>query len=276
MKELLKDNIKLCVDERPFAISLSGGTDSLCMLFSCEELGILPETAYTYVVSGGSKDLEMSEKVCEHYKIPLVVAEIPKNLVTLEVDVLKIIGDGIRGKVNIQCMHGHYYVAPLVKEKIILNGSGVDGLYGSYRSQILGGCRKDKRLFDKSRRDHLANPNDDAMRYQSELFLKYGIEVAYPYRCENIISYLMKLNWEEINNPRAKWVIVKEFPQFERFEVYRPRGSQQIVAGTRSLHDSLLADSSFNFRGRRRVIDLYKDLAERKSTAERKGFSLKK
>lgn len=262
MKKILMENIKLNVKGRPFGISLSGGTDSLCILFSCEELKMLPKTAYIYVVSGGSEDLEVSQKVCDYYKIPLVVAEIPKNLRALEEDTLRIIRDGIKGKVNIQCMHGHYYVAPLVKEKVILNGSGIDGLYGSYRSQILSGCGKDKILFDKSRVEHLSNPNDDAMIYQSELFLRYGIKVIYPYRSENIITYLMKLNWGEINKPKAKWVIVKQFPQFQKLKVYRPRGSQQIVAGTRSLHEDLLK-SKLNVMGRKRVIDLYKDLKKR-------------
>ena len=257
-KLLLPTDVSLSV-----ALSFSAGTDSLCLLFVLLDSGFKPKL-YTYALEGyESQDLKLANMVAQMYGLSLKVCWIPSDLKRLKIDVKRIIKDGIRGKVNIQCMHGHYYVAPRVKEKFIFNGSGVDGLYGAYRTFAFDGSREDKTIFDKVRRKHLANPNADGMIYQSELYSKMGVKVLYPYRDRKIVDFLMKLSWKEINKPRLKYVAIKNFTQFNFIEkLYRARGSQQLVAGVREFHNQLL-DTELNVKKRKSVLWLYKDLVEK-------------
>lgn len=254
IKEYLIDNIK-SLNETNLALSYSGGTDSNCILFSCLEIGIKP-ILYTYTVKGYlSPDLQISKRVAEFFKLKLYICEIPKETDSIYNDVMRMFKDGISGKVNIQCMHGHYYVAPQVKEKIILNGSGIDGIYGVYKNMVLV---KKSYKWNILRQEHLNKPNDDAMIYQSELFKRYGIQVYYPYRQKNILDYLMSKSYDEINKPKNKIITIKDFQNYydKITKIYNPRGSQQIRAGTRTLHDNLLG-SKYNKWNCKSIIQFY-------------------
>jgi asparagine synthetase B (glutamine-hydrolysing) len=170
---------------------------------------------------------------------------------------VRMLASKYEGKVCVQCMHGHEYVAPMVKERKILNGSGIDGLYGAYRQFAFNGSRKDKATFDAERQKHLDNPNDDAMEYQRQCYAAQGVKVLYPYRQPNIIQAVMAMSWKEINKPRLKYAIVKDYPEFKMFDRYwRARGSQQIVAGTRELHDKILA-TPLNVKGWKTPTPIY-------------------
>jgi asparagine synthetase B (glutamine-hydrolysing) len=252
MRTMLESNIEAGLEgyKGDVAISFSGGTDSTCMLLSLLALGFKPYL-YTYAVDKASLDLARARMCAEKFDLPLTVCMI--NPSRLEKDVRKVIKDGIKGRVCIQCMHGHNYVAPHVKQPFIFNGSGIDAIYGVYKSITIL-ARHDKTIFDQLRKVHLDNPNDDAMVYQSELYLKYGAKVLYPYRQPNIISFLMSKSWEEINRPRLKWITTKYYPEFNQLPkgYWRPRGSQQIIAGTRALHERLLT-GPLNHAHHRRV-----------------------
>lgn len=261
LKEKLKQFIQAAVNPDDVALSFSGGTDSLGILFSCLELSIKP-VLYTYTVQGyPSQDLEYARKVCTRYDLKLNVVTIPSDIGQLVFDVLHMLRDGIRGKVNIQCMHGHYYVAPLVKESQILNGSGIDGVYGVYREVLLNKKAKTQlTVFNEIRQKHLDNPNDDAMIYQTVEYDKHGVKILYPYRHSGFVDILMEKTWDEINRPRMKDIFVREYQeQFNGF--YRQRGSQQIIAGTRELHQKLL-QTCYNTKNYKRVDYVYKNMED--------------
>lgn len=262
LKTLLQNSIKNLVRNKDrVALSFSGGTDSLCILFSCLDLDIRP-TLYTYYVDGyPSEDLKIAKGIAEHYNLKLVKCKIPKDLETLKKDILHMMELSIQGKVNLQCCHGHLYVAKKVKEKQILNGSGIDGIYGTYKTFAFDGSRDSKWIFDDKRQKHIDNKNDDAMQYQSIIYGGHGVDVLFPYRDKLILDSLMQYGWAQINKPRNKHVITKCYNQFTWKGVYRPRGSQQIKAGTRDLHDMLIS-SNWNTKGRKRVIEIYKDVRE--------------
>lgn len=262
MRSLLRRSIAKLIGSHKaerIALNFSGGTDSTCLLLACLDLGIKPKL-YIYSLKGYiSPDLKKAQKIARHYSLGLELAWIPNTIDSLKRDTLNLINNGYRGKVSIQCIHGHYYIAPMVKEQVILNGSGVDGLYGSYRAMILSNARVDKGSFDIQRKKHLDNPNDDSMLYQHKCYAKYQTDVLFPYRVVEIVDYLMDKSWVEINRPRLKWIIVKDFPEITELKVYRSRGSQQIMAGVRAFHEQLLT-SDFNRHNRKRVTEIYKDL----------------
>jgi asparagine synthetase B (glutamine-hydrolysing) len=243
------------------ALALSGGTDSLCLLFALREFE-LPIHAYTYTVEGyESDDLKRARRVTDHFKLPLTVARIPVDLDRIVTDLRNLMAWGVTGKVRLQCMHGHMWLAPMVQEPVIFNGSGVDGLYGSYKQFAFDGSHKDKAKFDARRQKHLNNPNDDAMLDQTQCYRRYGVKVVYPYRYPSVVSYLMSKDYATLMKPRYKADTVKDFAaEYALFpHLYNPRGSQQIQAGTRGLHDTVLLPSRFN-RGHKRVDEVYKDL----------------
>ena len=262
-RQLVVDAVREAIGaRRQVAVAFSAGTDSLCLLFACLDLGMRP-VLYTYHVAGTeSADLTLARRTAEHWDLPLVECPVPADDAVLQHDVLAILRDGVRGKVHIQCVHGHRYVAARVREPVVLNGSGADALYGTYRSIFLNGARDDKAVFDRLRLKHLCDPNDDAMADQARVYRAGGTQVRYPYRWTEVVKYLMGLTWPQINKPRFKAVAVRAFPEyFDELGCYRRRGSQQVVAGVNRMHDRLLR-TPWNRKGRRRVQELYRDVAE--------------
>jgi len=273
MREMLKRSIvRQCGrDGQGVAVSLSGGIDSSAMVIVCvSDLGWKPR-CYTYAIRGeSSRDLNVARQLTvwlglEHH-VCLIEPE------QLEEDVLELTQlRGITGKVRVQCMHGHLYVVRAMRrlkprDKMILNGSGVDGLYGVYKGMAITGYkafregnRAAQKDWGRMRQKHLEDPNDDAMVDQRELYEEHGVKVIYAYReYKPIVDYLMSLNYIEMNTPRVKEVIRQWFPELAKFHVRR--GSQQLVSGTAKLHERLLT-SKLNKYGRRRMTEIYADLA---------------
>jgi|GEM_PF-5464231 len=266
-RELLRKSVAECVgdsDPGEVALSLSGGTDSSLLLFCLLDLGHRP-TLYTYFLEDVfSEDWELSKRLAKHFGLNIIGCPIPSDVDRLQTDVISLIQDfRVHGKVCIQCCHGHLYVARKVTEGKILNGSGIDGLYGCYRQFVMSGAAKNKGLFDQMRQKHLDKSNDDGMQDQQRIYHKHGVKVLFPYRHPDILSLLMTKSWKEINKPKWKWIAIRGFAkEFGQIAMYRQRGSQQIVAGVRQFHEQLLK-TPLNKHGCSNVQQLYRDIEEK-------------
>ena len=248
--------------EKEVALLFSGGTDSTCLLFSLLDLGIKP-TLYIYTVEGyASDDYKKALMVRDKFGLELINGVIPNDIDLLMEDVKTLIHLGIKGQINIHCMHGNIYLQDKVKEKIAFNGSGVDGLYGTDKDMAI--VKKNPIAFRKKQLEHLNNPNDDGMMYLFNFYKSAGIRVEYPYRKPNITDALLSCSHDEMNRPRNKWIVVKEYQDYYKQlkGYYNSRGSQQLQAGTKILHQKLL-NSPLNTENRKSTIWIYKDIKKR-------------
>ena len=239
------------------AVSFSGGLDSQCILYSLLELGKKPNLYIYYVKDYPSPDLKRSRKIAKILDLKLVETIIPNDFETLVKDVITLIKMGITGKVDIQCNHGQMYLAKAVKEKTLFSGSGADTLYGVFKSVIIASS-KDPILFNSLRIKMLSKPNFQKI-HEENIFRKHGITLKYPFHEPKMEDYLLSYSWAEINKPRNKYIIVKDYPEIQKYKTYNPRGSQQITAGTRALHNQLIG-SKLNRLKRKRVQEIYKDI----------------
>ena len=154
MRDLLIAEVKRVTKgkEKATVILFSGGMDSVCLLFCCLELGMKPDL-YVYSVEGyNSPDLVRARKIAKWAKCKLETIGIPTAPSTVHSDIVRMLKMGFRSQVTLQCMHGHIYLAPVIGSgKLILNGSGMDPLYGVYKSTILSGAKTNKDIFEIGR-----------------------------------------------------------------------------------------------------------------------------
>lgn len=264
IREMLRENIVREAGTHTVGVNFSGGTDSMCLLLAAMDVGMKPPL-FTYAIEGvESEDLRRAKIAAARFDLPLTIALMPRDVEGIVRDVRAMKALGISGKVNTQCCHGHYVLAPRVTVQVLLNGSGIDGLYGTYKPFQLARKRisgiAGKAAFDAMRQKHLDAPNNDAMEYQRMLYGRCGVEVIYPYRQSNVISWIMSKTFEEINRPHLKAITLVEFPEVKEIVgFFRPRGAQQIVAGTREVHDILLK-SEYNTKGWKNVNAIYERL----------------
>lgn len=263
MRTLLTNSIEQQV--QPYgddiAIAFSGGTDSMCMLLSSLDLGLNP-TLYTYYADKESKDLQVARTVADKLNLPLIEAQIPTDLNMLINDVKRLLQYGCQGQADLQSTHGHLYIAPKVTQPVILFGDGVDKLYGVYRSFAFNGSKKNNEQFNRARHAMLRKDKEgNTTQYARKVYADHGVVLVSPYRCDAIKQYLMNCSWRRINKPRFKHITVQYYPEIDNMDLYRRRGSAQIVGGVRKLHCNLL-DTPLNIKGRKRPLELYNDLRD--------------
>jgi len=263
-KLLIKAIRETCSPAAPVALLLSGGIDSSCLLFACLELGLSPH-CYTYSVENEpSFDRKQALRLTAAFGLRLEEIVIPAAPDKALAAIRTLLRLGVRGQVALQCMHGHLYVAPYVQEPLVLNGSGVDALLGSYHHENLAFRVFESRSnFDKMRAAHLQDADDDCMMTQQRLYASKGVRTVFPYRHPGIVVYLMGLSWSDINHPRLKTVSINAFGDWAvKVPGFRwRRGAQQLVAGTKRLHLALLSTTA-NRKRRRALPAFYRDLEE--------------
>lgn len=228
--------------EKSFAVNLSGGVDSVAMLLGLLRLGRRPRRVYTYCYKGyDSEDAAAASKVARQFKIPHVVVVIPTDEASVIGTVKDMLARGVRGKATTQVMHGQWYLAPMVKEKLVFDGTCADTMWGSFRGFAIL-CKDDKPLFDRMRLNEIRKfAADNYIVCQQELFARHGVKIYYPYWDKDLMAYFLTKSWRQLNTPRLKQALVKHFPEFKKHSFYRGRGSAQVVAGARDLHYKVLA-----------------------------------
>ena len=257
-RELLEKRLEGLPPE--MALEFSGGIDSFCLLTSLLTVGYRP-ALYTYVLEGvKSEDAERAKFIAQKHGLKLTLCEIPYDLETLVRDIRKMIRLGIFGIVDIQFAHGHLYTAREISESIVLNGGGPDEYFGTYKDVILAGGSKDKNIFDQMRHKYWADPD-----FGSRITLKkiFGNrEVYLPYVSQEIYEYALQFSWEEMNKPKVKWLLQKDYaPEIEALDkAFRPqRGNQYFVAGVKPFHEELLK-TSYNRKNYKRIDGVYREI----------------
>lgn len=257
IKEYFKQNIN---SNNQVALLFSGGTDSLTCLFSLLELNIKP-TLYTFHLEDIiHKDVEISKKVANHFKLKHVIIEIPRNIEQLKKDVIYLTQElNLTRKTNIQCTYPFLYTIPKVEENIIASGLCADDLYGTSKSMSIK-YSNDKIGFNKARNKIFNNEYSSAYKPIKDLVEKYNKTFLTPYRCNDVINYFMKFSWQELNKPKQKQVALNSYKKyFDELNVYRKNSNLQVESKIREWHDELLK-TELNKNNRKRVDEIYKDL----------------
>lgn len=248
-------------DKSSVAVLFSGGTDSLTCLFSLMDLGIKPTLYSFHLENIIHKDIEISKQVADFYNLHHEIIEIDKDIDQLKADVKYLVETfNITRKTNVQCTYPFLHVLPRVKEKYVISGLCADDLYGTAKGVAIKGG-KNKQLFDQIRRKTLDNLNSSAYKPIRELVenIHNKIFIA-PYREKEIIDFMFRFSWSELNKPRQKQIAYDAYQNFfDKQNIYRRNTSLQVGSKIREWHSELV-ESDLNKNRRHRVDEIYKDL----------------
>lgn len=249
------------IDKTDVALLFSGGTDSLTCLFSLLDLGIRPTLYSFHLENVIHKDIEVSKLVAEYYELPHNIIVIDRNIERLKHDVKYLVETfKITRKTNVQCTYPFLHVLPQIKEKYVVSGLCADDLYGTAKSVAIKGG-KDKNKLDEIRMKTLSNLDSSAYRPIKELVENvFNKKFVAPYRSEEIIDYMMKFSWEEMNRPKQKQIAYFSYLNyFENQPIYRKNTNLQVGSKIREWHSELV-NTDLNKNNRHRVDEIYKDL----------------
>ena len=254
----LELNIK---DKNDVAILFSGGMDSLSILFSCLDLEIKPHLYSFYLKNYESEDIKMSRKVSEIYNLKLT------EIIIDDEDVNKLIKDvkyiikhfNVYLKTQVQCIYPFIYVIPKIEEICILTGLCADDMYGTCLS--LAKLSKDIEIFNLNRLKRINNIHASSYFEINQLCTENNKILIAPYKQDkNIINLFMNLNYKQMNSPKQKNIMYKDYKnELDKNKLYRRNNNLQCGSKIRELHDKLL-NTDLNTKNYKVVNPIYKNL----------------
>lgn len=256
-KYLLEQDIRT----EKVALLFSSGMDSLSILLSCLEVGIKPRLYTFYLDNHESDDVKRSREVAEILNLDLTEIRIDTNKVNLESDIGLIIKTfKTKRKTAIQCIHPFLYVIPKIKEKYILTGLCADDLYGTSRSMAKLG--NDYKKFDEIRLKRRNDQTASSYCYIKKIANDNKKILLVPYKeNEEIISYMLGLNYKEMNSPKQKNIMYDDYKDIlEEYKLYRRNSNLQCDSKIREWHDTLLENKNINLKNNKSVVAIYNNI----------------
>ena len=245
------------------ALALSGGTDSITVLFAMLDNGIKPH-CYTFYMDGIiSADLKSSRRLAKDFGLELTEIAVASDPDSIYEDIKAVLPycEKVK-KTIIQCMIPWKYIYPAMREETIITGIGGDDLYGTQRKVQVAfhkigdhGIAKWRHCYS----DDLDFSAGNIARYGKQ-FGKINIDF---YNSDDIFGFINSFSLAAINKPMMKAASIMAFNDYyQKGAYYRDQTdhSYQINSRLRDLHDMLLK-SKYNTKGHKAIIGLYNDIA---------------
>ena len=271
IKELLVDHIKNNVPDSEIAVLLSGGVDSVTVGLAAESAD-KEVHAYSFYLNGAPsydfiKAAEVAHKRNWNFT-PIVVPT--ENLIE---DWHRLVELTCRKKTHFECVFPFLYVYPEIEENYVLTGWGADGYFGpSKKAMMRYSSYKKKRNYVAYCKEHnqkRLNWNEFRLAYldgdcaglkeHTNLATKHNKIHVTPYLDTNVRELLMSKSYEELNKPKQKHFIRRDFTELKKFGTIKPHQNLHLNAGVDKLFETLLNNTEINFKGRKRMMDICKD-----------------
>jgi asparagine synthetase B (glutamine-hydrolysing) len=258
MDKIIESIIELMAPDKEVAVLMSGGVDSLTCAFSAMRLGKKVHT-YTMKVNGiDSEDSIASREAARIYGWEHTEIDVPVD--NIKRDFLRLINDyKCKKKTQVECTFPFLYVYPKIKQKYVLSGIAADGHYGLSKKAMIH-YRYPKSKFDAYRKEYFESDNPAGILQQYQLAQENDKEIIAPYLYEHIYAEMITKDWDFFNKPSQKIGIINLYPEFKRLPKNRKHANLQLVAGIPKYFEELLEYPELNTKGRKRVMDLVRDL----------------
>lgn len=243
------------------ALLFSGGTDSLSILLSCLDIGLIPHL-YTFRLDNyESRDMISSRKIANIYNLELTEIILNTNEINLIEDISYIIEKfNVKKKTQIQCIQPFVHILPKIEEGVVLTGLCADDLYGTPRS--MAKFSNDIDYFYKIRKDKFEDLESSSYRFIKKICEEYSKILIAPYKEDiNIAEYMLSKTYKELHSPKQKYIMYKDYKdELDKNDLYRRNSNLQCDSKIREWHDKLLIDKDLNVEGFKNVVGIYNKL----------------
>jgi asparagine synthetase B (glutamine-hydrolysing) len=239
------------------AIALSGGVDSVSVLFALLELKKEPQ-AYTFHIAGHeSTDLRAARAVCDRFDVPFTPVELPTDIQTIKEDTYSIInGLGLTAKTDIECIWPRWYLLDAVSESTLITGDCADAHFANSKRGAIH-YRDSVEKMNQYRDEHFGDPNYAQLRTIRKIGKALGVNtVRAPYRDEAFRELFYDQPWDAVNTPRMKEPILEAYPG--RFRSV-PTHSANLQTSDSKIQDQFekLVNSTWNINDWKSPVGIY-------------------
>jgi len=256
--KLLVNELDKTSSDKEVAILLSGGVDSLSILFAARRLN-KSITAYTFHLDNQpTYDSNKAVEVCNMFDVKCKVIEIPTG--NLEVDFIRLAKTiGCKKKTHFECCFPFLYVYPEIKETEVLSGWAADGYYGISKKAILHYTKgKSKSKFDEFRDIYFSENNRAGYLWHNRVAELNNKKFITPYLSDSVKKFFYDKDWYELNQPFQKHHVVNAFKEFKQFK-FKKHINLQLGSNVDKLFETLIENKNINVKNRKRVMDICRD-----------------
>lgn len=228
LREIISEN---CGAD-PVALLFSGGTDSLTILWTLLEIGVVPTCYHFHLAGRESPDTRAARLACSTWKVPLRIIQSGPNI---KADVERTISV-IRSarKTHVEVMYAYMQLLEAVTERHVFSGIQADTLYGSNKNAAIQCGKESAKEFAKYRAELLANSGQEGHAQANMIAKHFGKILITPYSDGRMRSLMMEWSWAELNRPRQKMPAVLGFAErYAEVAIYRHDDNLQCGSGIR-------------------------------------------
>lgn len=276
IKSLLINHINNNVPDNKVAVLLSGGVDSLSVALAAHDVGKKVHP-YTFYLDGEeSYDAKTAREFSDSMGWNCKTIVVPKT--NLEDDWHRLVKHRCRKKTHFETVFPFLYVYPEINEKYVLTGWGADGYFGVSKKAMMRYSNFNKKRnyvrYCKKHNQKRLNWNEFRIEYldgdcagykeHTRLAETYNKVHIAPYKDSmDIRNLLMSKSWQELNKPRQKEIIRKDFTELEKYGNIKQHQNLHLNSGVDKLFETLLNNGEINFKNRKRMMDVCRDNYER-------------
>ena len=278
LKNLLIDHIRNNVPDRRVAVLLSGGVDSISVGLAAHHAG-KEVHAYSFQLGNQtSYDFAKAAEVAYNMNWDFTPVVVPKeNLIS---DWHRLVKLGCRKKTHYETVFPFLYVYPEIEETYVVTGWGADGYFGVGKKAMMrysndkkwdnytNYCKEhnQKQLtFNQFREAYFADGNTAGLDWHNKLVPTDKKHIT-PYLDENVRDYLMSKTYRDLNIPKQKSIVRRDFTEFKKFGRIETHINLHLAAGIDKLFETLLNNSEINFNSRKRMMDVSRDWYKKEIT----------
>lgn len=265
------------------AVLLSSGLDGLVVGLAAHDAGYKVH-AYTFQMGDvQSFDSKHAEKVAEKLGWTWTLVKVPTDVNTIA-KAWPVLNKKYKcvKKRDYECAYPMLYCYKRIAKdghKFVLSGLVADAYFCFARSTHVAGISGHKSTLDKfdayrkqywkkwfregaSGLDEKYNPS--GMLQHNIMCEEFGLTHVNPWLLKETYNFFIGKSWHELNVPKQKMPIRDAWADYIAIVGHRPHRGYQTEAKVPMYFEQLLKNTTINFKGRKRIMDVARDWEIRK------------
>jgi len=228
IREVLGGLIAALPDQN-IAVGGSGGMDSSSLVLSALDVSKDVTVVSFTLDDRESSDFQAARRLADKFGLPFLPVFLPTDPDVINSQVRWIVQSfRTSRKTTIECLFPFVSAFPLIADAglgRLLVGHCADVHFGLSKKAMIHYSHTPA-LFRQYRREQMARPDQSQQVSLPTMGRAFGVEVSMPYSTSDVFDLWIGLTWEDMNKPRQKEVVRREFPELVPLKVTQHRNFQ--------------------------------------------------
>ena len=209
---------------RDLVVSTSAGIDSASLVLAALDKGKNVTVMSFTLDDRESKDFVTARRIADTFSLDFLPIVLPTDSDTV-LRIVKNIVTELRTsrKTTIECLVPFMVALPILRDAghtTLVTGSAADGHFALSKKAMIH-FREPQPMFQAFRHQYFAKHDPAQTKSLPYLAKAFGISSHAPYTDRRIFNLFLDASWDDLNKPRQKEIVRKDFPELDSLCVNR-------------------------------------------------------